>query len=70
MTEPTELRVCLNCNEEKRTTVRKEEEVDYYCEECYKKIAKVALGKSTPVKGFIILGIAALIAYILGKFGP
>ena len=67
MTEPTEYRVCLRCNEGKKTTVREEEEENYYCEECLKEIARVALKESSPVKGFIIIGIVAIIAYLLGK---
>ena len=67
MNKITEIRFCLRCDEVKKTTVLEEEEKKYYCEDCLKEIARVALKESSPVKGFIIIGIVAIVAYLLGK---
>ena len=72
MPEKKEWRVCLNCLEEKRTTVRKEEEEKYYCEQCLKRIARTALKQSSPKKGLNILiwtiVISVIIGYLIGKY--
>ena len=68
MKRKTEFRICEDCGESKRTTVELFEEPVYYCEECQKKTARVAYKKSSPVVGFIIAAIIAIVAFMLGKY--
>ena len=64
MKEKSIYRMCLDCGQTKRTTVHKEEEENYYCEECQKKTARLAY--SSTKKGALISIIIAVLFFVLG----
>lgn len=67
MSEKIEHRICLVCEQEKRTTVRKEEKEDYICEECLRgNIYDEAVKGLKGMKGFIIITIVGVIAFLIG----
>ena len=72
MTEKKIYRTCVNCGEEKRTTIHPHEEEEYLCGECCRSIAKTALDKSSVGKGtkiaVILVVISLIVGYLIGKF--
>ena len=66
MKEKPIFRICLDCKENKRTTVYPREKWNYYCETCLKKTAEEAYargsGKATKKEIIIRASIVMIIA--------
>ncbi len=59
-------RTCNQCGLEKRTTVDETEMKIYYCEDCLKEVGAEAIKETSPLRGFIIIGVVAIITFSLG----
>jgi len=69
--EKVERRVCEQCGEEKRTTIRQVEEWNYYCNLCVRRMAMDHLKDQEGNKGnlFAIIVATLVIGMILGAVG-
>ena len=73
MKEKTENRICTVCQEERRTTVREEEESIYICEQCLRTevrddwLNRAEAKKLAKWTGWIILIIIFVVGYFIGK---
>ena len=66
MAEKSIFRICLDCGQDKRTTVHEDEEEKYYCEECQKRTARIAYSdKGVRYGAWILIGVA-VVAFIAG----
>jgi len=59
-------RLCNKCGVDRRTTVHEFEEANYFCRECLEESGKLSLNESSTSKGFIVVIIVFVLAFVLG----
>jgi len=61
-------RTCLDCGEEKRTTVHPDEEKEYYCVECLIREGRKTYNSSNPMIGFVSVIIIFIAGVLIGRW--